>query len=272
MIAPRRLDSQLETELVDVAHTLADTARQVTLRHFRSPSLSSENKSKQDWDPVTEADRQCELAMREILSRRRPDDGILGEEFANVESHSGLTWILDPIDGTRSFICGTPVWGVLISVSDDCAPLFGIIDQPYIGERYEGGFGRAVMHGHGAKRAFATRETSRLRDAALFTTFPEVGTDAERQAFERLAGMTRITRYGLDCYSYALTAIGQIDLVVEAGLAPYDVHAPIAVVTAAGGVVTDWSGGPAHHGGQIIAAANVRLHRLALEVLNAGNG
>ena len=263
----RRLNEDLETELIDVARQMADVARGATVGWFRSDSLGAENKSAEEWDPVTEADRNCELAMREILLKRRPDDSILGEEFDAVAGVSGLTWVLDPIDGTRSFVSGAPVWGVLICVSDENGPLYGIIDQPYIGERFEGGFGRALMRGPRGVRPLVTRATDRLEDAVLFTTLPEVGTRQERQAFERVAEIALMTRYGMDCYGYALAALGQVDLVIEAGLESYDAQAPIAVVSAAGGVVTDWTGGPAHEGGQIIAAANRALHEKALAAL-----
>ena len=264
----RRLTAALETELIDVARQLADAARSQTSEYFRSQDTTVANKAEFGWDPVTEADRQAEIAMRDILAVRRPEDGILGEEFDSCTGTTGLTWVLDPIDGTRSFVSGTPVWGVLISVSDDEGPLFGIIDQPYIRERFEGGFGQAIMRGPRGVRIAKTRKTALIKDSILFSTFPEVGTDAERAAFERLSEKTLLTRYGLDCYSYGLLAIGQIDLVVEAGLFPYDAHAPIAVVRAAGGVVTDWSGQPAHDGGRIIAASNKTIHQDALKILD----
>ncbi len=264
----RRLGPDLETELIDVAREMADAARQETLTHFRSPGLRTESKDGGDgWDPVTEADRKTELAMRRILRRRRPDDGILGEEFGTTGGRTGLQWVLDPIDGTRSFISGLPLWGVLIAVSDKGGPLFGVIDQPHIGERYEGGFGTASMRDGRGERDLGTRRTESVGEAILFTTFPEIGTAAERSAFERLSARTMLTRYGTDCYAYALLAAGCIDLVVEAGLHPYDIHAPIAVVQAAGGVVTGWTGSPAHESSRIIAAATPELHREAMEIM-----
>ena len=264
----RRLDNQLETELIDVSRHLAEVARSTTNPVFRSSGLTAENKSGQDFDPVTIADRKCEQAMRNILSQRRPNDAILGEEFSNVEGDSGLTWILDPIDGTRSFVSGAPVWGVLICVSDEKGPLYGIIDQPYIGERFEGGFGNAIMRGPRGIKQLKTRNTSSLQDAILFTTMPEIGTPQELLMFKRVSESVTMTRYGLDCYSYALLALGQIDLVIEAGLQAYDIQAPIAVVEAAGGIATDWEGQPAHEGGRVIAAANKDIHVQALTALN----
>ncbi|MCV2874496.1 histidinol-phosphatase [Defluviimonas sp. WL0050] len=260
-----------ETEraaLIATAHALADAARAATLEHFRSDGLSAITKVDTHFDPVTVADRAAEERMRAILAELRPNDGILGEEYGASTGTSGLTWVLDPIDGTRGYLSGTPTWGVLIAVGDEHGPLFGIIDQPYIGERFAGGFGQAGLSGPHGPRTLKTRPARSLSEAILFTTFPEVGTKDERAAFHRLSVDVRLTRYGMDCYAYALVASGQVDLVVEAGLQPYDIQAPIAVIEAAGGIVTDWQGGPAHQGGRVLAAANVEIHRLAIERLN----
>ncbi|SFS02955.1 histidinol-phosphatase [Yoonia litorea] len=263
------LEKSLQDELLGVANALADAAREVTLRHFRQPSLRAEDKSGDHFDPVTIADRDAEAAMREILSAQRPQDGILGEEHGVTEGTTGLTWVLDPIDGTRGFISGTPTWGVLIAVGDASGPVLGIIDQPYIGERFTGGFGKARVRGPQGETALQTRPPRALNEATVFTTFPEVGEPAERRAFESVAGRARLTRYGMDCYAYALLAAGQIDLVIEAGLNAYDIQAPIAVIEAAGGMVTDWEGGPAHAGGRALAAANPEIHTEAMSQLKA---
>lgn len=253
-------------ELWSVVDALADAARVETLRHFRKADLQTESK-RADFDPVTVADKGAEAAMRTVLAAERPDDAILGEEFAAKEGTTGLTWVLDPIDGTRSYISGTPTWGVLIACSDANGPVLGAIDQPYIGERFYGGPGRAEVIGPMGRRALKVRGTTDLAQATLFTTFPEVGTVDEARAFRRVADRVRLTRYGCDCYAYALLAAGQIDLVIEAGLQAYDVQAPIAVIQAAGGIVTDWSGRPVHKGGQVIAAATPELHRAALALM-----
>lgn len=263
-----RISETLAAELVATAHDLADAARVATLSHFRSRDLAADNKETTRFDPVTAADRLSEERMRAILARRRPDDGILGEEFGIQNGTSGLTWVLDPIDGTRSYMSGTPTWGVLISVRDDQGPLYGIIDQPYIGERFEGGLGRAEVNGPMGKAALGVRSPRPLAQATLFTTFPEVGTPEEGAAFRRVAPKARLVRYGTDCYAYALIAAGQIDLVIEAGLKAYDVQAPIAVIEAAGGIVTDWQGNPVWDGGQVLAAASRDLHAEALALLN----
>ena len=256
----------LKAELRSVADEAADAARAETLRHFRTAELTADSK-RADFDPVTVADRAAEEAIREVILRRRPDDAILGEEFAAEAGTSGLTWVVDPIDGTRAYLSGTPTWGVLVAVSDASGPLLGIIDQPYIGERFRGGFGEADCTGPRGRVALRTRPPRPLAEAILFSTFPEVGTEAERLAFRRVADRARLTRYGMDCYAYALVAAGHIDLVIEAGLHPYDVHAPIAVIEAAGGLVTDWTGGPAHGGGRVLAAATAAVHAEALALL-----
>ncbi|MCB2115272.1 MAG: inositol monophosphatase family protein [Rhodobacteraceae bacterium] len=263
-----QLSTSDQSSLIETAHALADAARVETLKHFRAEGLDADNKVTTHFDPVTVADRASERAMRAILAARRPGDAILGEEFAATPGTSGLTWVLDPIDGTRSYMSGTPTWGVLISVRDASGPLYGIIDQPFIGERFEGGFGRAEVTGPTGRHALRTRTPRPLSEAILFTTFPEVGIPEEGAAFNRVKAKARLTRYGLDCYAYALIAAGQIDLVIEAGLQAYDVQAPIAVIGAAGGIVTDWQGRPAHDGGRILAAANAAVHAEALALLN----
>lgn len=249
------------------AIALAEAARPRTLEHFRAAGLSAENKLEDSFDPVTVADRAAEKAMRDVLADLRPDDAIFGEEYGHKEGTSGLTWVLDPIDGTRSYISGTPTWGVLIAVGDEDGPVMGIIDQPYIGERFFGGFGEAFCDGPLGRHELKTSAVTKLSEATLFTTFPEVGSDAERLGFEAVRDQAQLTRYGTDCYAYALVAVGQVELVIEAGLNAYDVQGPIAVIEAAGGIVTDWQGGPAHEGGRILAAANTEIHAAALALL-----
>lgn len=251
---------------LEVAHRLADAAREVILPYFRSSNLKTENKDANGFDPVTRADRDAEAAMRTLLADLRPDDAILGEELGASSGTSGLTWVLDPIDGTRGFMSGTPTWGVLIALCDENGPLLGLIDQPYIGERFVGGAGQAYLDGpHG--RSLLRCRPAALATSTLFTTFPEVGSALDRSGFEAVARHVQLTRYGMDCYAYGLIALGQADLVIEAGLNAYDVCAPIAVIKAAGGIVTDWQGGAAHQGGRILAAGSPEVHAEALQIL-----
>ncbi|TMV07837.1 histidinol-phosphatase [Ruegeria sediminis] len=252
---------------LEVAELLADAARAAILPHFRQAGLETESKLEAGFDPVTVADRAAEEVMRDLLSTHRPADGIWGEEFGQSAGKSGRTWVLDPIDGTRGFISGTPTWGVLIALTEGAGPVLGVIDQPYIGERFVGMAGMAHATGPAGKMPLRTRPTRSLDQAILFTTFPEVGTAEEGAAFRAVSDRVKLTRYGMDCYAYALLAAGQVDLVIEAGLNAYDIQAPIAVIEAAGGVVTDWRGGPAHHGGRVLAAANADIQASALEIL-----
>lgn len=261
--------------LLDVAGRCADAARAPALRWFRRPDLAAEDKGagRGRFDPVTEADRGAEAAIRTVLAGLRPDDAVEGEEQAATEGRSGIVWVVDPIDGTRSYLSGSPVWGVLVAAQDADGPMVGVIDQPFTGERFlgvaRGGLRRALWRRGTEERAIAVRPCAGLADATLFTTFPEVGTEAERAGFAAVAGRARLVRYGLDCYAYALLAMGCIDVVIEAGLHPYDIAAPIAVIEGAGGLVTDWRGGPAHRGGRILAAGDPRVHAEALAILSA---
>lgn len=257
-----------QRELRAVAEEMAEAARAVTLRYFRSEALAVDNKEAAGFDPVTIADREAEQAMRAVLAKHRPDDAIFGEEFGKSAGTSGLTWVLDPIDGTRAFISGAPSWGVLIGLDAGQGPVLGMVDQPYIGERFFGGFGKADWTRDGAQRAISVRACDGLDNAIIMTTFPEVGTPEEGAAFAAVSAKCKLTRFSLDCYAYALLAMGQIDLVIEAQLNAYDVQGPIGVVEGAGGIVTDWQGNPAHNGGQIIAAGDARVHAAALEILN----
>ncbi|PTX54127.1 histidinol phosphatase-like enzyme (inositol monophosphatase family) [Litoreibacter ponti] len=256
-----------KTELVALTHRLADAARGETLRYFRSSGLDTSSKEADRFDPVTVADRAAEKAMRDILDRERPQDAILGEEYGTKQGSSGLTWVLDPIDGTRGYISGTPTWGTLVGLHDGTRVILGLIDQPYIGERFLGGLGQASFKGPHSDGPLQVSGCKTLADATIFTTFPEVGTATQAAAFREVAETCRLTRYGMDCYAYALLAAGQIDLVIEAGLAPYDIQGPIGVVEAAGGVVTDWQGAPADQGGTAVAAASPEMHAAVLEIL-----
>jgi len=239
---------------------------------FRSAGLAADNKETGGgFDPVTEADRAAERAIREILAAERPDDGILGEEEAARASRSGLTWVIDPIDGTRAFLAGLPTWGVLIGLDDGTGLRLGAIAQPFTGEIFVGVTGpeasRAWMCHRGEERPLACRPCPGLAGATLAATAPEMFFAPEWEAYLTVRRSVRFARYGTDCYAYAMLAMGQIDLVIEAGLNPYDIQAPIGVIEAAGGVVTDWDGGPAHRGGRALAAANPALHAAALERL-----
>ncbi len=254
--------------------TLADAARPLALRHFRT-GIVAESKTAghdADYDPVTAADRDVETRLRTLIAQQCPGDGVLGEEHAPTPSQTGRTFIIDPIDGTRAFIAGLPTWCVLIALSGPDGPMASVIDQPFTGERFLGltGAGAWLDRGQG-RQPIRTRGpgVTRVEDAIISTTDPGLFQGAEADAFAGLAARTRVRRYGLDAYAYAALALGGIDLVVESGLKAWDAAALIPVVTGAGGVMTDWRGGPCHGGGQVVASASADLHARALERLSA---
>jgi histidinol phosphatase-like enzyme (inositol monophosphatase family) len=240
------------------AGTLADAARAVTLG---AVDRAAEDKNEGGvYDPVTAADREAERAIRALIEQAFPDHGIAGEEFGVKEGAGRYVWSLDPIDGTRAFICGLPSWTTLIALLDEGAPVVGLIDVPAMDERYLGFAGATGL------RASDCRT---LRDARLSTTDPYLFAGAEAEGFERLRRTARVTRYGLDAYAYALLGAGSIDLVAENGLKPHDYNALIPVVRAAGGVIGNWRGEDDFSDGQVLAAATRELFDEAVGVLNA---
>ena len=262
-------DDDLRT-LIEFAGSLADSAGAVILPHFRETLNVDNKKNDGKFDPVTIADRDAEQAIRTLITKTYPDHGVQGEEFGAVESRNGLTWCIDPIDGTRAFIMGVPQWGVLIGLHDGAAPVLGVMDQPFTGERFIGSRLGAHVTRNGVTQALRTRACENLADAVLTTTHPGAfGKKSEHDAYLRVAAHTRMHRYGGDCYAYAMLAHGLIDLVIETALQPYDIQALIPIVQAAGGVITNWRGAPADQGGQVIAAGDARLHATALELLQA---
>ena len=248
------------------AHGLADAAGAAILPHFRKRG-SVTNKSDDGFDPVTEADRGAEAAMRAMIERAYPDHGILGEEFAAKAADGPYRWLLDPIDGTRAFIMGLPIWGILIGLTHDGRPELGMMDQPYTGERFWGSPAGAWFRNRHGEQRIATRRCPALSQAILATTTPDMfkGGDAER--FGSLSRACRMTRFGGDCYLYCLLAMGFIDIVAEAGLKPFDIAPLVPIIEAAGGVVTTWDGGDAANGGQILAVGNPALQQAAMAAL-----
>ena len=252
------------------AHTLADAARAVTLAH-RPPGSNVVDKNAGGlFDPVTEADRQAEQVLRGLIEARFPDHGISGEEFPDRPGSGGLSWSLDPIDGTRSFICGLPTWTTLIALLQDGRPILGVIDAPRLGERYLGLAGAAVLTGSdGTETRLKASGCTRLAQARMATTDPFLFEGPEAESFDRLRCGSMTQRYGQDAYAYARLAAGSIDLVVESQLKPHDYNALIPVVRGAGGVVTDWRGGSDFSDGRLVAAATRELLDEALALLDA---
>jgi|SRR5579859_4186833 len=254
-------------ELVEFACTLADAAAAVILPHFRS-QLAVDNKAgaQAAYDPVTVADRDAESSMRALIERHHPTHGILGEEHGSKPGSSDYLWVLDPIDGTRGFMTGLPTWGTLIGLMQGDRPVLGVMNQPFTGDRFIGHNG-AVLHSRGKMTHLKTRPCARLEDAVLTSTAPEMFAADELPRFDQVRRRARLVRYGADCYGFAMVAAGLIDLVVEAGLKPYDIVALIPLIEGAGGIVTTWDGKPAHQGGRIIACGDRALHETVLPLL-----
>ncbi len=255
--------------LLEFAHELADASGKAILPHFRR-RLAVDNKATDGgYDPVTAADRAAERAVRKLVRGRFPEHGFEGEEYGDEAMDHPWRWVVDPIDGTRAFVLGLPVWGTLIGLTHGGAPVLGVMDQPFTRERYwAGSRGAFYRDPAGRQRRMRTRQAQRLSEAMMTTTHPDLfAPGAERQGFERIKSKVRACRYGGDCYTYCLLAAGHIDLIVEAGLKPYDVTALVPIVERAGGVITTWDGAPASRGGRIIAAGDARLHAEAMRVL-----
>ncbi|MBT8471060.1 MAG: inositol monophosphatase family protein [Marinicaulis sp.] len=251
---------------------LADAARGQTLQYFRKRATVF-NKAGVWFDPVTDADREAERIVRRMIGKVFPDHGVLGEEFGEVEADGPWRWVLDPVDGTRAFVCGVASWATLIALEYEGDPILGIIDQPYTDECWFGVNGKTVFR-HGEDEVLC--ETSGLTDLAkarISTTDPranEYFRDHEAATFERLTRASRLARFSLDAYAYGLLAIGELDIVLEAGLQRHDFSALAPVIEGAGGVITNWSGEKlgADDRGETLAAATPELHKAALAILN----
>lgn len=263
-------DSELSS-LTKFAEELADLAGQTILPFFRQ-SIGVDNKlADGGFDPVTKADRDGEAVIRAHIKRHYPSHGIAGEEFGREEGSSGLTWVIDPIDGTRAFICGMAQWGTLIALNEGGKPVIGVLDQPYLRERWVAYGGRSMFRRAGEPaRELKTRKCPKLEAAVLSTTSP-VGyfSEAEQRAFWSLSGRAKLTRFGGDCYAYGLLAMGFIDVIVESGLKPWDIQALIPIIENAGGVVSNWQGGTCHEGGQVIACGDRELQASLVAALAA---
>lgn len=244
---------------------LADVSGQAILPFFRTLLLATEDKSRGGvFDPVTEGDRAGEIAMRRLIADTFPTHGIVGEEFGAEREDSEFVWVLDPIDGTRAFMAGLPLWGTLIGLLRNGSPAYGLMQQPFIGELFFGDGGSASYEGPHGARPLLTRRCRSLADAVLSTTSPRLFGETGLASYERVEAEVKLTRYGYDCYAYCMLAAGHIDVVIESGLKPYDIVALIPIIEGAGGIVTTWDGGPAAAGGSIVACGDKRLHEVVL--------
>lgn len=275
--------AQLEQALIH-ANLMADAAGEAILPHFRALQQvdnkleNNVSATRGSYDPVTIGDRNAEKAIREVIQRYRPLDGVYGEEFGYKETESGFTWVLDPIDGTRGFVCGLTTWGTLISLYDGCRSVLGVMDQPVMGERFVATFGatsgndqvlpaQAYVDNRGVRQSLSCSNTIHLKDSLLCITSPDIYQGDNWPLYKQLTEAVASTRYGTDCYGYAMLACGHVDLVIEPALEPYDIQALVPLIEAAGGVITDWSGTAVNGGGDIVAAATEELHQQALTLI-----
>jgi myo-inositol-1(or 4)-monophosphatase len=249
---------------------LATVSGETILPFFRT-SLSVDDKGgssgRSGFDPVTAADHAAETAMRRLIRRSFPDHGIVGEEFGDERADAEYVWVLDPIDGTKSFISGMPAWGTLIALTRFGEPVFGLMNQPFTRERFSGDGGAAHYRGPAGERDLRVRPCASLAEAVVLTTSPRLMNEADRAAFAKVEDAARLSRYGGDCYAYCMLAAGHVDLVIETELKPYDVIPLVPIIAGAGGIVTTWENGSPHRGGRIIAAGDKRVHEAAMRVL-----
>jgi inositol-phosphate phosphatase/L-galactose 1-phosphate phosphatase/histidinol-phosphatase len=250
-------------DLLDLAERLVDASGAV-LRTYFGAGLDADDKD--DRSPVTRADREAEAAMRALLAEHAPGHGVIGEELGASGEGAELVWVLDPIDGTKAFVVGKPLFGTLVALLHRGVPVLGVIDQPVLGDRWLGAEGRATTRSGRPARARACSDLGRAR---LSTSGPQYFSAEGRAAFERVAARARFASYGGDCYQYGLLASGSIDLVVEQALKLWDFAALVPVITGAGGVITDWEGRPLHAGsdGRVLACGDPALHAQVLAVL-----
>jgi inositol-phosphate phosphatase/L-galactose 1-phosphate phosphatase/histidinol-phosphatase len=250
---------------LELAADLADAAGGVIRPYFRQPIRVDD---KPDLSPVTAADRAAETAMRQLIAARFPDHGIIGEEFGQEREDAEFVWVLDPIDGTKSFISGVPLFGTLIALTRHGRPILGIIDQPISRERWIGAAGRATTFNGNPVRC---RPCAALAAATVFSTSPDMFVGADVAAHAKIAAAAKLVRYGADCYAYGLLALGFIDLVVEASNKPYDFCAMPPIVEGAGGIASDWQGAPLSltSDGRVLVAGDREAHRQALALLAA---
>lgn len=266
---PVAISDEFRAELVEFAVESAVRAGGEALRYFRAETVIENKRTDGGFDPVTEADKAVEKVLRERILEAYPEHGIFGEEFG-VEAGNGLTWVIDPIDGTRAFMSGMVHWGVLLGLFDGERPVVGVMYQPYTEEIWCGDGRRAEFRHRGVVRPLRVRDqTSQLADAVLATTSPALFQGAEGEGFSRLESAVKLARYGGDCYIFAMLAMGFVDLATDASLNPYDILPLIPIIEGAGGIVSTYDGGDASFGGTVVAAASPELRAAAVDLFNA---
>jgi histidinol-phosphatase len=259
---------------LEFAYAMALEAGAAILPHFREVLAIEDKRNFMGYDPVTVADRAAEDVIRAAIKRTYPDHGIHGEERGRETGTSPFTWVIDPIDGTKSFILGQHHWGVLIALHDGTRPVVGVTHQPFVGETFLGVVGGVAQWRRGnERRILRTRTCERVEDAIVATTDPrQFRSASEQAALTAVSAPARFLRYGGDCYCYTQLAMGFVDVVIENGLQPYDVQSLIPLIEAAGGVITSWAGGPCDQGGSVLACGDPALHAALLTRLAALDG
>ena len=252
------------TDLTNFARQLAKAAGAEILPHFRQ-NTPIDIKPHETWDPVTEGDRAGERAIRHLIEKHYPSHGIIGEEYGDKTGSSALTWVLDPIDGTRAFVIGLPTWAVLIGLYEDGVPRLGIMYQPFVGDMFIGAPGGAWLDHRGQQQPINVRDAPPLQQASLGTTSPHLYKGIDKTGFENLSAAVQSVRYGGDCYFFSLMAAGHMDIAMDPGLKIYDIAALIPIIRGAGGHVGTWSGSGPETGGNILAASSQRLFESARE-------
>lgn len=248
-------------------HDLATASGEAIAPFFRSGGAAENKADMGDFDPVTEGDRAGEAVMRRMISQSFPDHGIVGEEYGSERVDDDYVWVLDPIDGTRSFIAGVPTWGTLIGLLHRGRPIAGMMHQSFTGERFFGDCRQSFYRGPDGERRLGTRPCSALSEATLFTSDSRMFEGRERDAYFSVENKVRLARFSADCYAYCMLAAGHVDLVIETGLKAHDIVALIPIIEGAGGVVSSWNGGTATAGGAILAASDSRIHAEAIKLL-----
>ena len=255
-----------DNEFLKFAHELAETARKEIIPYFRKSKLIVDIKSGRggSLQPVTVADKSAELAMRDLIRTRYPNHGIVGEEYENFSENNEYVWFLDPIDGTKSFIAGLPTFGTMIGLTKDKKAILGLIDQPITGDRIWGSSRGAFLNGN----EIQTRRCKSLKHAIFATTDPDMFIEKSKNIFIELNNMVKFTRYGTDCWGYAMLAAGHIDIVIERNLKPWDTVAAYAIVNASGGSISGWNGNENQFSGEICAAGDPKIHKTLLNQIN----